>query len=168
MLDLADPVGLEGVLGRPGVVSRFWRRVLIVPGSECLWWTGAIADKGHGRFWLRSKSDGRDHVIIAHRFAFALAYGVEALAAAPMLGHTCDNPMCQNVLHHRPMDSAQNSHEWAVRRHRPSWPLRDGRGARGRAVAVRNALRAGESLEAALAAGDVDRDQLALFGDSWS
>ena len=35
---------------------------------------GAVSGRGHGRFWF-----GRGRVVIAHRFTFALAFGVDAL-----------------------------------------------------------------------------------------
>ena len=31
------------------VVERFQQKVVIVPGSECLWWVGGISGRGHGR-----------------------------------------------------------------------------------------------------------------------
>lgn len=164
--DLAQaPQGLGAVLGRPGVRERYWRKVMLVPGSECAWWTGAIADGGHGRFWLTTTPDAqrRDVVVIAHRVAYALAYGDEALAAAPLLTHSCDNPLCQNVEHLRPGTELSNAREWSVRRHQGGGPLRDVRGAAGRARAARDALLAGRSLGEVLRAGDPDRGQCTLF-----
>jgi len=49
-----------------------------------------------GRFWL-GESDGRDVVVIAHRFAWAPEFGVEDLQSVPVLGHRCDNPLCQRT-----------------------------------------------------------------------
>jgi hypothetical protein len=46
---------------------------------------------GHGRFWY---ARGR---IIAHRFAFTVMHGVDALAEARLLGHRCAKPLCQRV-----------------------------------------------------------------------
>jgi hypothetical protein len=70
-------------------------------------------------------------VIIAHRFAFAVMNGVHALAQARLLGHRCHNPLCQRIApDHVVMSSAaQNRHEWAVQRRRPtaSWPTRAAR-----------------------------------------
>jgi len=80
----------------PAVLTRYRAKVATVPGSECLWWTGAVAGRserertdggGHGRFWY---APGR--VIIAHRFAYAVMHGVDALAEARLLGHRCHNP----------------------------------------------------------------------------
>ena len=71
----------------PAVVARYRSKIITVPGSECRWWTGALSGRGHGRFWVTGR-----HVIIAHRFAFALEHGVAALEDADVLGHRCDNP----------------------------------------------------------------------------
>ncbi len=54
--------------------ERYWKKVALPTGdnvlddSACWIWTGAISGRGHGRFWI---ADGV--IIIAHRFAFALA-----------------------------------------------------------------------------------------------
>ena len=143
-----DP-GLLAVLGDRAAVARYWAKVRLVAGSDCLWWTGAISGRGHGRFWVTARSNGRGHVIVAHRFAWAIAYGPADLASHAVLGHRCDNPLCQNVEHLEPSDAARNAHDW--------------RGAYGRAKALRDALRAGADVEAAITAGDSDRDQLGLF-----
>lgn len=150
---------LDAVLADPRVATRYWSKVYVVPGSECLWWGHAVSGRGHGRFWL-----GPGEVMIAHRVAWAYAYGADSLEEAPLLGHeTCDNTLCQNVEHLLPMSAWKNSHDWAERRHRVHWPLSDVRGALGRAVAIRDALRAGRDPMAVAAAGDVARDQLELF-----
>ena len=77
--------------------------------------------------------------MIAHRFAYALRYGVDGLADAPLLGHRCDNPLCQRVgVGHVEVSSArQNRLEWLSRRDLAGSPLADARGARGRAEALR-------------------------------
>ena len=57
------------------LVDRFRAKQRVLPGSDCLWWAGAISrNAGHGRFWL-----GTGRVVVAHRFAFALAEGLDAL-----------------------------------------------------------------------------------------
>lgn len=143
--------------------DRYWGKVVLVPGSDCAWWTGAVADGGHGRFWLTSSPAGRDVVVIAHRVAYALAYGNEALDAAPLLTHSCDNTLCQNVEHLRPGTELSNAWEWAERRHRVGGPLRDVRGAAGRSRAARAAILAGRPLTEVLQAGDPDLGQGELF-----
>jgi hypothetical protein len=61
---LAD-AGLTAVtaaINDPAVLARYRAKVATVPGSECLWWTGAVAGRserertdggGHGRFSSR-------------------------------------------------------------------------------------------------------------------
>ena len=59
-----------------GVVTRWRAEIVTVEGSDCLWWTGAVSERGHGRFWL-----GPTRVVVAHRFAFALAHRVAVAAS---------------------------------------------------------------------------------------
>ncbi|MDN5898469.1 MAG: hypothetical protein L0H74_00190 [Brachybacterium sp.] len=154
-LDEAGLRAVEGALADPVVLARYRAKITTVPGSECLWWTGAVAGRsdrerttggGHGRFWY---SSGR--VIIAHRFAFAAMHGVEALAQARLLGHRCDNPLCQRIApDHVVVSSArQNRREWALRRHYPDSPLADPRGPRRRARELRDLAREDPDLVAA-------------------
>ena len=65
---------------------------MLVPGSECLWWLGAISGRGRGPFRM-----GQDHVVITKGFAFALDRGVDALEVVPLLGDRCGNPPCQRT-----------------------------------------------------------------------
>jgi hypothetical protein len=82
-------------------------------------------------------------VIIAHRFAFAVMNGVDALAQARLLGHRCHNPLCQRIApdHVVASSAAQNRHEWAVQRRLPFSPLADPRGPRRRARELRDLAR---------------------------
>ena len=74
-----------------------------MPGSECLWWRGAVSGRGHGRFYVGTVvavdpgESGRDLCVIAHRFGYALIYGPAALNTVPVLGHGCNNPLCQRI-----------------------------------------------------------------------
>lgn len=142
-------------------VQRFHSFVHIdAQASTCNWWTGAITNRGHGRFWL-----GRGAVVIAHRFAWALAYGPAALEDAPVLGHLCDNPLCVNPEHTEPTTAARNSLDWSRRRTLWSGPLADPRGSRRRTRAIRDGLRAGRPLAELLEEGRtaLERDQLTLW-----
>ena len=65
-------------------VARFRARIRVVAGSPCLWWTSAVSGRGHGRFWLGAVG-GRDVVVIAHRFAWALTFGADTLDQVPVL-----------------------------------------------------------------------------------
>ena len=128
----------EAALSSEAVRDRWADKVVLVPGSDCVFWVGAISGRGHGRFWI-----GPDRVVIAHRFAFALTHGLEALEAAPLLGHRCDNPLCQRVgVDHVVVSTArQNRREWVHRRDLVVSPLADPRGSRSRAEVLRSLAR---------------------------
>lgn len=154
-LDDAGRAALTAALADPGVLARYREKITTVPGSECLWWTGAVSGRskkehtyggGHGRFWM---APGR--VVIAHRFAFAVMHGVEALEQARLLGHRCDNPLCQRVApgHVVISSAAMNRREWSIRRSLPQSPLADPRGARRRARELRDMARENPELVAA-------------------
>ncbi|WP_370895047.1 hypothetical protein [Janibacter sp. GXQ6167] len=119
-------------------VSRWRSKTVRVPHSNCLWWTGAVSGRGHGRFWL-----GPGRVVIAHRFAFALVSGVDALDGVEVLGHRCDNPLCQRIGDEHVVVSShqQNRREWAARKDLTGSPLGDPRGARDRARELRDLAR---------------------------
>lgn len=163
--DVDAPRGAADWLLDSGVVARYRAKLRLVPGSDCVWWVGAIAAKGHGRFWLGTDPAGRDAGIISHRFGYALAYGADALAAAPILAHACDNPLCQNPDHLQAVTNAENKAQWAARHRRVGGALRDMRGARGRSRAIRDALRSGGDIAAISDAGirPVDAGQLTMF-----
>ena len=136
MLQRLDEEFLAAAVADSSVVARFQEKLVWVPGSECVWWTGAVSGRGHGRFWV-----GQQRVVIAHRFAYALVHGVDALPG--LLGHRCDNPLCQRVDpdHLVASTAARNRQEWAIRRHIAGLPLSDPRGSRGRAEALRTLVR---------------------------
>ncbi len=139
---------LREAVDDPAVVARYEAHVREVPGMPCpRLWVGAISGRGHGRFWL-GQVDGQDVTIIAHRFWYAVCCGVDELLAVEVLSHACDNPLCQTLGpdHARPTTNARNRAEWAQRRRSPGLPLRDLRGARGRARAVRAAALGAEDV----------------------
>lgn len=153
---------LEVALRDPAVVARYRSKVLEVPGSECLWWQGAVSGRGHGRFYVGTVTTGpdgrgghgagvRDLCVIAHRFAYALVYGAGALNAAPVLGHGCDNPLCQRISadHAHPSSHAKNRRAFLSRRFLAGSPLGDPRGARGRSRELRDMTRADPAAVAA-------------------
>jgi len=137
---------LTTALGDLGVLARYRAKIVTVPGSECLWWAHAVSGRGHGRFWL---APGR--VMIAHRFGFAVMHGVEALDEAPLLGHRCDNPLCQRIApgHVEVSSALRNRREWSIRRNLPDCPLADPRGPRRRARELRDMARTDPELVAA-------------------
>ena len=150
------------------VIRRYRAKIHPERVNGCTIWVGALTAKGHGRFWI-GPDPARPRagfVVIAHRFAYGLKYGIDALEQAPLLAHAvCDNPMCQDPTHLQPSTIADNTADWAIRRHRLGGHLRDRRGARGRAEAIRQALRDGLDPYEVLQAGipDVERNQLPLW-----
>ncbi|MDO5498641.1 MAG: HNH endonuclease [Propionibacteriaceae bacterium] len=152
---------LEAAVRSEDSVGRFRALThLDVAASSCVYWVGAVSERGHGRFWV-----GEGSVVIAHRFAWALAYGVEALRDCSVLAHSCDNPLCVNVEHLRGSTPWRNAREWSSRSGLWSGPLSDARGSRRRARAIRDGLRAGRPLGELLDEGRtvLERDQLALW-----
>lgn len=167
---LAEPTraALRAATADPRTIARFRTKIQVVAGSECWWWDSAVSGRGHGRFWLAAPGC-RDVVVIAHRFAWALEFGADALDQVPVLGRRCDNPLCQRIGDGHVMASTHwdNRQEWTRRRHTIGGPLRDTRGARGRARALRDAVRRDASpgsLAAAAAEGlRFDTAQLPLW-----
>lgn len=75
---------------------RFWDKVVKgeTPGA-CWVWTGAIGADGYGRFWVKdSESEAGEKMWRAHRYAATVAFGNDAVEAAEMVTHLCDNPLC--------------------------------------------------------------------------
>jgi hypothetical protein len=159
---------LRAAVADEDTVARFRTKIRVVPGSPCRWWSHAVSGRGHGRFWLGTVG-GRDVVVIAHRFAWALEFGVDALQQVPVLGHRCDNPLCQRIGpgHVEASTAWRNRQEWVMRRDTIGGALRDARGARGRARALRDAVRrdpTSVSLAAAMGVGmGADAAQVPLW-----
>jgi hypothetical protein len=159
------------------VVARYFshvRKLHSADGQGCDWWQGAVSGRGHGRFTLgtdpQPRLDGRRivYTVIAHRFGYALRHGLAALLATPVVAHCCDNPLCQRPDHWRESTPSLNRREYYARRDLTLSALADTRGARGRALELRNALRGGASLaelDALMADGarEGHREQTALF-----
>ncbi len=156
-------------LADPRVVARYRAKVAYGARDQCWHFTGAIHPHGHGRFFVGQYTDTggvrRDVVVIAHRFGWALAYGAGWLEQVPVLAHDCDEAGCQNPAHLSPATMASNHHDWDTRRWQLGSPLRDVRGAAGRARAIRAAILGGHDVAAARSAGisPLDRDQLPLW-----
>lgn len=149
------------LLAAPGIRERY--DALVSHGRlsrGCRPWLGALSGAGHGRFWLGLRPDGRDLVMVAHRVGFALTFGVDVLQAAQAIRHICDEPSCQEPTHWLAGTIQENTAEWATRRHIPGSPLRDMRGPRGRAEALRYAARHQLDLDAVAVAGTPANDYL--------
>ena len=157
---------LQVALSDPVVIARYQSHIAPATDAGCHLWTGAISGRGHARFWIGELPDGRDAVVLGHRFGYGLHVGYDQLMLVPTVRHyICDNPLCQTFEHLRPGSNRDNAHDWATRRITPGSPLRDTRGALGRARALREAVRDDQDLDAVVAAGlrPLDRDQPPLL-----
>ncbi len=171
----------RGVAGLPAEVwrtlvdhaatrERYAARVYRRGPQECWYWLGTISSTGHGKLRAGSRSESTSRIVTAHVYGYQLRYGV--LAPRPgedlVISHACDEYSCQNPAHWHAEPRAENNREREARRWRAAGALADARGAQGRAVAVRDAIRAardaGEDVEvaiaAATAAGMVEAERL--------
>lgn len=94
---------------------RFFAKTHRNPANGCLERTGARKkpsksrpDGGrelpYGMFWLEGRK------VAAHRVAKAFEYNV-AVAALPLVGHECDNPLCVDGAHLICSSPSQNLQE---------------------------------------------------------
>lgn len=136
-------------VAEPAFRDAYRAKIVQVPGSGCWWWTGAVSGRGHGRVFLGRDDAGRGHTVIAHRLGYALEHGVDALLAATVLGHRCDNPLCQRIApgHVTVSSHAGNRREYLARRILADTPLDDPQGSLHRALRARARLRAHQDLE---------------------
>ena len=129
--------------------------------EQCAYWLGAISSTGHGKFRAGSRARARpeagpSRIVTAHVYAYQLDHGAlpTAEAGRVVIRHRCDETSCQNGRHLIIGTQPNNVWDYVARRGRESGPLADRRGARGRAVAIRDAIlaarRAGTSIEEAL------------------
>jgi len=82
------------------VLNRF-KSYLEEQPDECIVWTGYKTSKGYGIFNIWPHGTVR-----AHRFAYAIYYGVDKLPAGTdktqkrkVVHHKCENKACSNPLH---------------------------------------------------------------------
>ncbi|WP_017559862.1 HNH endonuclease family protein [Nocardiopsis baichengensis] len=141
-------------LDDPALLRRFRSLVCWRGPDRCAYWLGSIGSTGHGRLRVGSHTDGTRHVVGAHVAGFQIAHGVIEGDPDAVVAHACDEPSCVAPGHLRLVDRLDNIAEYTARR--GSGPLADTRGARGRAVAIRDAIldvrAAGGDVEAAIAA----------------
>lgn len=75
---------------RAELESRYWTHV--VKHDGCWAWKGRKTSSGYGKF-----AYGHAREMAAHRFSYALHYGVEP--GGLLVCHRCDNPECTNPNH---------------------------------------------------------------------
>ena len=92
-------------------------RPQVVWSPTCLWWVGAIADDGYGRF-----AAGTGRVMSAHRWLWE--QGVGPLPAGLRLRHSCDETSCVRLAHLMPGSHRLNmgEHDPPRTRRRPAPP----------------------------------------------
>lgn len=161
-------------------VRRFWAHVVKGPGAgDCWLWTGAIADDGYGRFWLR-RPGRRPLVVRPHRYVVALAHQIDLNTVEVSEHLVCDVPVCVRA------DATELDHVWpstqaanlagmarrgrgggAAERHRGRGRDRASTAARSRAL--RQAVRGGHwdptAIRAALTARHPDQGILPIVLD---
>ena len=130
----------------PDVIARSRAKLVPVTDRDCPWWTGAIRGRGHAPFWAAER-----RFLIAHRFAYALARGVDAVtkwmcwvtaattrcvSALPRIGPRVDAPT-------EPAGGGAGGGCWRKRR----WPIP--RGPRRCGRELRNLARSDPADEAA-------------------
>lgn len=130
-------------------VERFHRKVYRRGPGLCDVYLGSLSSSGHGRFRAGTRAADAHRpgsiVVVSHVFAFLLSRGLPAGEPAHWgsVLHRCDEAGCQAPGHLAAGTPADNSQEFIARRRAPGSPLGDSRGPRGRAVAIRDAVRAG-------------------------
>jgi hypothetical protein len=172
LIEFATPGGATQVdaemwqawLADPDTLRRFDGLVYRRGPDRCAFWVGAISSTGHGKFRAGSRAQARagtkpamsSRIVTAHVYAYQLHHGI---IPAPWLGqvvvrHSCDETSCENGDHLLSGTQPENVWDYRARRGREDGPLADHRGARGRAVAIRDAIltarRSGADVEKAL------------------
>jgi hypothetical protein len=160
-----------------GTSVRFLAKCAPLDDRGHRWWLGAIdggadCSGGYGRF---QAGIGPTAVITtAHRYAWTLEHG--PVAPGLVLRHRCDEPLCTAVADLELGTEADNYWDTVARPVRAA--DRDIRGSAGRSRAIRQGVLSvlatgvtspvviGRAVRAAMAEGDPDRDQLALWAAS--
>jgi hypothetical protein len=138
----------EQLLSHTPTRHRYQAKVHQRREDQCSYWCGAISSTGHGKL-KAGRVTGTPIVVTAHVYGWQLTHG--PIHPRPgedlVVAHTCDESSCQNQRHWELVPREVNAADYRARRWRADGPLADIRGAEGRAVAIREAIRT------ALAAG---------------
>lgn len=164
-MEQRDPVPWEQLAADRATVERYEGYVHRRSDDACWWWLGAISTSGHGKFRAGSRRTATSRVVSAHVLGWAIHHGPATLPPGGVIRHRCDEAACQNPGHWLAGQRLQNIQDYYARRALAGHALADPRGAAGRAVAVRDAIRAAApgqeeaAIAAALAAGTPSGEQ---------
>lgn len=154
----AEAVPWESLAADAGTRARYAEYVYRRGGGRCSFWLGSISDSGHPKLRAGSRASGSSRVVSAHVLGWVIEYGADALGPDVVVRHRCDEASCVLPAHWLLGTRLENNREARARR-LPGHPLADVRGAAGRAVAIRDAIKAAraagagvEAVEAAIAA----------------
>lgn len=81
--------------------SRFWSKVRKAAADGCWEWTGAVTQRGYGRFWPTHRT-----MVRAHRYAYQRLVG--PIPEGLTIDHLCRNPSCVNPAHLEPVSNRTN------------------------------------------------------------
>jgi hypothetical protein len=95
------------------VVELFWSKVDVGGRNECWIWTSRLGPGDFGQHTFRL--GGRRKVLVAQRFAYALAHPDQGIPDEVQVKHRCEEKLCVNSRHlyladrrGRPLSSAGN------------------------------------------------------------
>jgi hypothetical protein len=105
---------IKEVLNKEKSRNTFLKHITIT--DDCHEWTGAKSYNGYGYWAIYSKELGQKVTVKAHRVAYALAYGFDALpdgifagdGSQLVINHICENRSCVNPEHLEIITSSQN------------------------------------------------------------
>lgn len=135
--------------------SRFWEKVVKLPGDGCWEWSGSLYWSGYGRVPGIDKTTSRK----AHRVSWELAFGQIVEDGKSCVLHRCDNRKCVRPDHLFLGDRADNTRD----------AVRKGRNTRGERVGNHkltedNVISMREKRRSGIGIGDIARE----FGVSYT
>jgi hypothetical protein len=106
---------IKEVLNKEKSRNTFLKYIIIT--DDCHVWTGAKSYNGYGYWAIYCKELGQKVTVKAHRVAYALAYGFDALpdgifagdGSQLVINHICSNRSCVNVEHLEIITSSKNA-----------------------------------------------------------
>lgn len=113
-------------MSAPDFAEKFWAQTIGEPNTGCLLWMGTTGPYGYGTIHIK-----RDVILKAHRVAFALSRGREAIG---LVRHLCHNPACVEPRH-----LAEGTHKDNTRDSMRAGRLRPGRDRPPHGAAIREA-----------------------------